>query len=83
MRRLQRTAVWDADAVCDDVRGWLVEQLGHPDGVLVTDETGFLKTKGCVGLQRQYIGTAGRVENSQVGLFLAYVASLTTGPRIA
>ncbi|WP_405100797.1 transposase [Micromonospora sp. NBC_01412] len=43
MQRLLRTAVWDADAVRDDVRAWLVEQLGHPDAVLVTDETGFLK----------------------------------------
>ncbi len=74
MQRLLRTAVWDADAVRDDVRSWLVEQLGHPDAVLVTDETGFLKKGVCsVGVQRQYTGTAGRVENSQVGVFLAYV----------
>ncbi|MBC8989591.1 IS701 family transposase [Micromonospora chalcea] len=74
MQRLLRTAVWDAEAVRDDVRDWLVEQLGHPDGVLVTDETGFLKKGVCsVGVQRQYTGTAGRVENSQVGVFLAYV----------
>ncbi|MFB9239996.1 IS701 family transposase [Plantactinospora siamensis] len=74
MQRLLRTAVWDADAVRDDVRTWLIEQLGHPDGVLVTDETGFLKKGVCsVGVQRQYTGTAGRVENSQVGVFLAYV----------
>ncbi|MFC8850382.1 MULTISPECIES: IS701 family transposase [unclassified Micromonospora] len=75
MQRLLRTAVWDADAVRDDVRSWLVEQLGHPDAVLVTDETGFLKKGVCsVGVQRQYTGTAGRVENSQVGVFLAYVS---------
>ncbi|MCX4471328.1 IS701 family transposase [Micromonospora sp. NBC_01655] len=74
MQRLLRTAVWDADAVRDDVRAWLVERLGHPDGVLVVDETGFLKKGGCsVGVQRQYTGTAGRVENAQVGVFLAYV----------
>ncbi|WP_344944955.1 IS701 family transposase [Sphaerisporangium flaviroseum] len=74
MQRLLRTAVWDAEAVRDDVRDWLVEQLGHPDAVLVTDETGFLKKGVCsVGVQRQYTGTAGRVENSQVGVFLAYV----------
>jgi len=73
MQRLLRTAVWDADAVRDDVRGWLIEQLGHRDGVLVVDETGFLK-KGTssVGVQRQYTGTAGRIENSQVAVFLAY-----------
>jgi DHA1 family L-arabinose/isopropyl-beta-D-thiogalactopyranoside export protein-like MFS transporter/DHA1 family inner membrane transport protein len=75
MQRLLRTAVWDADGVRDDVRAWLVEQLGHPDGVLVTDETDFLKKGLCsVGVQRQYTGTAGRVENSQVGVFLAYVS---------
>ncbi|SCL15934.1 SRSO17 transposase [Micromonospora inyonensis] len=74
MQRLLRTAVWDVDAVRDDIRDWLVEQLGHPDAVLVTDETGFLKKGVCsVGVQRQYTGTAGRVENSQVGVFLAYV----------
>jgi SRSO17 transposase len=51
----------------------LIEQLGHPDAVLVIDETGFLKKGVCsVGVQRQYTGTAGRVENSQVGVFLAY-----------
>jgi SRSO17 transposase len=75
MQRLLRTAVWDADAVRDDVRSWLIEQLGHPDGVLVIDETGFLKKGLCsVGVQRQYTGTAGRVDNSQVGVFLAYVS---------
>ncbi|HEY0699529.1 MAG TPA: IS701 family transposase [Micromonospora sp.] len=74
MQRLLRTAVWDADAVRDDVRAWLVEQLGHPEGVLIVDETGFLKKGTCsVGVQRQYTGTAGRIENSQVGVFLAYV----------
>jgi hypothetical protein len=75
MQRLLRTAVWDADGVRDDVRAWLIGQLGHPDAVLVTDETGFLKKGVCsVGTQRQYTGTAGRVENSQVGVFLAYVS---------
>lgn len=74
-QRLLRTAVWDADAVRDDVRSWLVDQLGHPDAVLVCGETGFLKKGVCsVGVQRQYTGTAGRVENSQVGVFLAYVS---------
>ena len=74
MQRLLRTAVWNPDAVRDDMREWLIEQLGHPDAVLVTDETGFLKKGVCsVGVQRQYTGTAGRIENSQVGVFLAYV----------
>ncbi len=75
MQRLLRSAVWSADAVRDDVRDWLVEQLGHPDAVLACDETGFLKKGVCsVGVQRQYTGTAGRIENSQVGVFLAYVS---------
>jgi SRSO17 transposase len=75
MQRLLRTAVWDADAVRDDTRAWLVEQLSHADGVLVVDETGFLKKGvGSVGVQRQYTGTAGRIENSQVAVFLAYAA---------
>jgi SRSO17 transposase len=75
MQRLLRTAVWDADAVRDDLRDWLIEELGHPDAVLIIDETGFLKKGVCsVGVQRQYTGTAGRVENSQVGVFLAYVS---------
>jgi SRSO17 transposase len=75
MQRLLRTAKWDADAVRDDVRSYVVEHLGHPGGVLIADETGFLK-KGIhsVGVQRQYTGTAGRVENSQVAVFLAYAS---------
>jgi SRSO17 transposase len=63
----------DADAVRDDLRAYVVEQLGDPDAVLVPDETGFLK-KGdkSAGVQRQYSGTAGRIENCQVGVFLGY-----------
>jgi SRSO17 transposase len=58
---------WDADAVCDDLRAYVVEHLGDPDAVLVLDETGFLK-KGnkSAGVKRQYSGTAGRIENSDV-----------------
>src|SRR4051812_42339882 len=64
---------WDPDAVRDDLRGYVVEMLGDPDAVLVLDETGFLK-KGThsAGVARQYTGTAGRIENAQVGVFLAY-----------
>jgi SRSO17 transposase len=64
---------WDADQVRDDLRAYLVEHLGDPGAVLVLDETGFVK-KGSrsVGVQRQYSGTAGRIENCQVGVFLAY-----------
>jgi hypothetical protein len=77
MQRLLRTAVWDTDAVAGDLRDFVVEHLGYRDGILVADETGYLK-KGThsVGVQRQYSGTAGRVENSQVGVFLAYVSPL-------
>ena len=73
MQRLLSTYRWDADQVRDDHRDYVVEHLGDADGVLVVDETGFLK-KGdkSVGVQRQYSGTAGRIENSQVGVFLAY-----------
>src|SRR5919112_1806581 len=64
---------WDADAVRDDLRAYVVERLGDPEAVLVLDETGFLK-KGdkSAGVQRQYSGTAGRIENCQVGVFLGY-----------
>jgi SRSO17 transposase len=73
MQRLLRYARWDADAVRDDIRAYAVEHLGTDGGVLIVDETGFVK-KGhaSAGVQRQYTGTAGRIENSQVGVFLAY-----------
>jgi SRSO17 transposase len=75
MQRLLRTAVWDADAVRDDVRAFAAAQFGHPAGVLIPDETGFVKKGICsVGVQRQYSGTAGRIENSQVGVFLSYAS---------
>src|SRR5436190_4928744 len=76
MQRLLRRADWDVDGVRDDIRGYVVEQLGDPDGVLIADDTGFLK-KGTrsAGVQRQYSGTAGRTENCQVGVFLAYATS--------
>ena len=64
---------WDPDAVRDDLRAYVVEALGDVDAVLILDETGFLK-KGAhsAGVARQYTGTAGRIENAQVGVFLAY-----------
>jgi len=73
MQRLLNAASWDVDGVRDDVRDYVVEHLGEPGGVLIVDETGFLKkgTKSA-GVQRQYSGTAGRVENCQLGVFLAY-----------
>jgi SRSO17 transposase len=75
MQRLLRRADWDTREVRDDVRDYVTEQLGDPDGVLIADETGFLK-KGTrsAGVQRQYSGTAGRTENCQVGVFLAYAS---------
>ncbi|WP_326645176.1 IS701 family transposase [Nonomuraea fuscirosea] len=72
LQRLLRTARWDADKVRDDVRDFVVDRLG-PGGVLIADETGFLKKgAGSAGVQRQYSGTAGRIENCQIGVFLAY-----------
>src|SRR3954449_12063569 len=66
---------WDADQVRDDLRAYVVAKLGDADAVLVLDETGFVKkgTKS-VGVQRQYSGTAGRIENCQIGVFLGYAS---------
>jgi SRSO17 transposase len=75
MQRLLATAAWNPDLVRDDLRGWVVEHLGDPAGVLVVDETGFLKKgRTSVGVQRQYSGTAGKVDNCQLGVFLAYAS---------
>lgn len=76
VQRLLNAAHWDADAVRDDLRSYVVAHLGDPAGVLIVDETGFLKkgTKS-VGVQRQYSGTAGRRENCQIGVFLAYASA--------
>ena len=76
MQRLLATADWDPDLVRDDLRAYVVERLGDPGAVLVVDETGFLK-KGTtsVGVQRQYSGTAGPVDNCQLGVFLAYASA--------
>jgi SRSO17 transposase len=75
MQRLLAAADWDADAVRDDLREYVVEHLGDPAAVLVVDETGFLKkgTKSA-GVARQYSGTAGRIENCQIGVFLGYAS---------
>ena len=76
IQRLLNNALWDADEVRDDLRTYVVEHLGEDNAVLVVDETGFLK-KGnkSVGVKRQYSGTAGRIENCQIGVFLAYASS--------
>jgi SRSO17 transposase len=68
-------ARWDADALRDVVRDYVVETLAEPDGVLVVDETGFLKQgKASCGVHRQYTGSAGKITNCQIGVFAAYVS---------
>ncbi len=76
VQRLLNSAIWDADAMRAELRDYVFEHLGDEEsGVLVVDETGFLK-KGekSVGVARQYTGTAGRIENSQVGVFAVYAS---------
>src|SRR5688500_14584127 len=74
MQRLLRTADWNADAVRDELRNYVVERLG-PGGGLIVDETGFIK-KGArsAGVARQYTGTTGKIDNCQIGVFCAYAA---------
>jgi SRSO17 transposase len=76
IQRLLNQADWDADAVRDEVRGFVLEQLGAEDGVLIVDETGFIK-KGArsAGVQRQYTGTSGKIDNCQLGVFLAHASA--------
>jgi SRSO17 transposase len=76
MQRLLNAAQWDADAVRDDLRAYVVDHLGDPQAVLIIDETGFLKqgTKS-VGVQRQYSETAGEIANCQIGVLLAYAST--------
>jgi SRSO17 transposase len=73
MQRLLNFYSWSADEVRDDLRACVAAAIGDVGGVLIPDETGFLKkgTKSA-GVARQYSGTAGRIENCQVGVFLAY-----------
>ena len=75
LQHLLARASWDADAVRDDLRDYVVDAFGDPGAILVVDETGDVK-KGMhsVGVQRQYSGTAGRIENSQVAVYLTYAA---------
>ena len=76
LQHLLGRAKWDADEVRDDLRSYVVDHLGDDEAVLVVDETGDVK-KGdrTVGVQRQYTGTAGRIENAQVAVYLAYAAA--------
>jgi len=76
VQRLLGEADWDEDAVRDDLRAYVTEHLAEADGMLVLDETGFIKKgKKSAGVARQYSGTAGRRENSQIGVFLLYASS--------
>jgi SRSO17 transposase len=76
VQHLLGRAVWDVDAVRDDLCAYVIEHLGAPHGVMVIDETGFLKKgRHSAGVARQYSGTAGRVENCQIGVFLAYASA--------
>ena len=76
VQRLLEEADWDEGAVRDELRTYVIEQLGEPAGILVVDETGFVKKgKKSAGVARQYSGTAGRRENSQIGVFLSYASS--------
>jgi SRSO17 transposase len=79
VQRLLTGAVWDVEAVRDDLRAYVIEHLRDQDGVLIIDETGFPKkgTHSC-GVAGQYTGAAGRCENAQVGVFLAYAAARGT-----
>lgn len=80
VQRLLNEATWDADGVRDDLRAYVLEHLGDAaSGVLIVDETGFLKkgTRSC-GVARQYCGTAGTTANAQVGVFLAYASDRGT-----
>lgn len=83
MQRLLRCADWDVDGVRDDVRGYVLDGLGDPDrdpddadlggGVFIADDTGFVKKgRRSAGVQRQYTGTTGKIDNCQLGVFLAY-----------
>src|SRR6476619_2327852 len=75
LQHLLSRAKWDAEAVRDDLRDYVIDAFGDPGAVLVVDETGDVK-KGTatVGVQRQYTGTAGRIENAQVAVYLTYAA---------
>ncbi len=76
MQHLLARASWDTDGVRDDLRDYVITHLGDTDGVLVVDETGDLKKGVCtVGVQRQYTGTAGRIENAQVAVYLTYAGA--------
>jgi SRSO17 transposase len=77
VQHLLGRADWEVDAVRDELRRYIIQHLREPDAVLVVDETGFLKKgRHSAGVARQYSGTAGRIENCQIGVFLAYASHL-------
>jgi SRSO17 transposase len=81
LQRFLNLANWDADELRDLTRAYAIENLGDPDGILIADPTGFAKKgRKSAGVQRQYSGTLGRVDNCQIGTFLAYVN--TAGDRV-
>jgi len=76
MQHLLARARWDTDGVRDDLRDYVIGAFGETDGILIVDETGDLKKgSATVGVQRQYTGTAGRVENAQVAVYLGYAGA--------
>ena len=76
-QHLLRRALWDPEAVREELRHYAVQHLEDPEAVLVIDETGFLKKgRHSAGVARQYSGTAGRIENCQVGVFVGYASRL-------
>ncbi len=75
MQRLLNEYAWDADGVRNVIRSYVIDHPFEPDGVLVLDETGFIKKgRASESVQRQYSGTAGRIENCQVGVFVVYAS---------
>jgi SRSO17 transposase len=71
MQYLLSRAVWESDEVRDQLQAYVREMIAGPEGMLLIEETGFLKKgKKSVGVQRHYSGTAGRIENCQIGVFL-------------
>jgi SRSO17 transposase len=75
MQRLVSEALWDEDAMLETYHGLVQDEMGEPDGVLIVDETGFVKKgQDSVGVARQYCGALGKVENCQVGVFAAYAS---------
>ena len=81
MQRFLNLTAWDADDLRDLNLDYVIENLGDPDGILIADPTGFAKKgRKSAGVQRQYSGTLGRIDNCQIGTFLAFVN--TAGDRV-